>query len=185
MENKIFCWEIVGFIFVVIAGTILHFVYDWTGHNRIVGIFSPVNESTWEHLKLLFVPMLLYSIVECFAVGKNYPNFIAAKSVGIILGMLVIVIVFYTYTGIIGEHFLWADILTFIFGVAVAYKYSWRIINRADIGAKANFVGIVLVLFFAACFAIFTFIPPHIELFLDPATKEYGVSNDTLSQHIS
>lgn len=174
MLNNIFCYEIFGFIFVVIAGSILHFVYGWTGHNRIVGIFSPINESTWEHLKLLFIPMLLYSIVEYFAVGKNYSNFVVAKALGIVFGMIAILAIFYTYTGILGNHFLWADILTFVIGVAVAYLYSWRIIKR-PIGSNAGIVGIILVLVLALCFAIFTFNPPHIPLFLDPVSKKYGI----------
>lgn len=181
MENELARWEISGLIFVIIIGTILHFIYDWTGQNRIVGIFSPVNESTWEHLKLLFVPMLLYSVVEYFAVGKDYPNFIVAKTLGIVLGMLVIVTVFYTYTGIVGQHYLWADILTFILGVAVAYAYSRRIINKADVGTEPQLVAIMIILVLVACFTIFTFYPPHIPLFLDPVSKDYGVSIKVLS----
>ena len=181
MENGLFCWEISGLVFVIVAGTILHFVYDWTGQNRLAGLFSPVNESTWEHLKLLFVPMLLYSIVEYFAIGNQFPNFIAAKTLGLVFGLLAIVAIFYTYTGIVGQHFLWADILTFILGVAVAYTYSWRAIHQADAGMTSQFVAIMIVLVLVACFIIFTFYPPHIPLFLDPVTKIYGVSGKNLS----
>jgi len=182
MENELACWEISGLISVIIMGTILHFVYDWTGQNRIVGIFSPVNESTWEHLKLLFVPMLFYSTVEYFAVGKNIPNFFVAKILAIVLGMVVIVAVFYTYTGIVGKHFLWADILTFILGVAVAYAYSWKIMKKADVGTRPQLVAIMIALVLVACFAVFTFNPPHIPLFLDPVSKNYGVSAKALSR---
>ena len=177
MENGLFWWELAGFLFVVVAGTILHFVYNWTGKNRIAAIFSPVNESTWEHLKLLFVPMLLYSIVEYFGIGSRYPNFIGAKTLGIVFGMLAIVAIFYTYTGIVGRHFLWADILTFVLGVAVAYAYSWRTIHQADAGAVPQLVTILIALVLIACFAIFTFYPPRIPLFWDPVDKGYGVSD--------
>ncbi len=173
--EKIAIWEITGFIFTVIAGTLLHFVYNWSGHKWIVGIFSPVNESTWEHLKLLFTPMLLYSTVEYFVIGKDYPNFIFAKSFGIAFGMLVILIAFYTYTGIIGSNFLWADILTFLLGVAAAYFYSWRVIYETDIGTSPDFIGAILLLLLTLCFVLFTFTPPHIGMFLDPVSKEYGI----------
>lgn len=109
MLNSLASWEIAGFIFVVVVGTLLHFVYHWSGNAPIVGIISPVNESTWEHLKLLFVPMLLFSIIEYFAVGKAFPGFIAAKAFGILLGMLVILAIFYTYTGIIGKNYWWGE----------------------------------------------------------------------------
>lgn len=175
MKSGLFCWEIAGFIFVVATGTILHFVYNWTGQNRIAGIFSPVNESTWEHLKLLFFPALLYSIVEYIAAGYHFPNFIAAKAFGMLLGMLAIVVIFYTYTGIVGQHFLWADILTFVLGVAAAYAYSWQTIHRADAGMIFQFAAILIVLVLIACFAVFTFYPPHIPLFFDPVYQGYGV----------
>ncbi len=176
--NKLIGWEITGFIFVVIIGSLLHFVYNWTGNNRIAGIFSPINESTWEHLKLLFVPMLLFSAFEYFNVGKNYPNFILAKSIGIVLGLITIIITFYTYTGIIGKHFLCADILTFIFGVAVAFTYSWQAIHHIQINIQNQFAGIILILTLAVSFLLFTFYPPHIALFLDPVTKGYGISGN-------
>ncbi len=182
MENGLFCWELAGFIFVIVTGTLLHFVYHWTGQNRIAGLFSPVNESTWEHLKLLFMPVLLYSIVEYFAVGNHFPNFIAAKTLGILFGLLVIVTVFYTYTGIVGRHFLWADILTFVLGVAAAFAYSRRTIQLADAGIIPEFTALFIVLVLAACFVIFTFYPPHIPLFLDPVFHVYGVPDKNLSR---
>lgn len=181
MENKLVCWEIIGFIFVVIFGSLLHFVYKWSGNNRIVGLFAPVNESTWEHLKLIFVPLLLFSIVEFLFIGKGYSNFVAAKALGIFLGMIAIVVIFYTYTGILGNHYLWADILTFVLGVAVAYLHSWRIVNKQPIGSNSDIIGIILVLILTSCFAIFTFDPPHIPLFFDPVTKSYGASSETLA----
>ena len=57
-------WEIAEFIFIAIVGTLLHFVYDWSGQNPAVGIIAPVSESTWEHLKLLFMPALLFTLIQ-------------------------------------------------------------------------------------------------------------------------
>ena len=52
--------EIIGFFFTIIFGTLSHFFYNWSGKNQIIGYFCPINESTWEHLKMLIVPILLY-----------------------------------------------------------------------------------------------------------------------------
>ena len=54
---------IIGTIFVLILGTLSHFFYEWSNDNQIIGLFSPVNESVWEHMKLVFFPMLFYSII--------------------------------------------------------------------------------------------------------------------------
>lgn len=64
MDKKLLCYTILGVIFTFLAGTLLHFTYEWSGNNFWVGLFSPVNESTWEHMKLLFFPMLFYSIAS-------------------------------------------------------------------------------------------------------------------------
>ena len=48
-------WQIFASIFCLILGTILHFTYEWFNYNVIVGLFSTINESVWEHLKLLFL----------------------------------------------------------------------------------------------------------------------------------
>ena len=64
-------WEIAEFIFIAIVGTLLHFVYDWSGQNPAVGIIAPVSESTWEHLKLLFMPALLFTLIQEAVIGKD------------------------------------------------------------------------------------------------------------------
>nr|WP_319488019.1 DUF6512 family protein [uncultured Caproiciproducens sp.] len=175
MQN-LFVWETMNFIFVIIFGTILHFVYAWTGNNRFVGVFSPTNESVWEHLKMLFVPIILFSIIEYFAIGKDYKNFISAKSFGILLGMFFIIAFFYTYTGIIGKNYLWIDILTFILGVVIAFVYSGRNINNDQNDPTTKLGGLLFLAALAIGFAVFTFRPPHIGLFVDPVTKKSGRS---------
>ena len=172
-------WEIAGFLFVIIFGSLSHFVYQWSGKNRIAGLFTPVNESTWEHLKLLLTPMVLFSIVEYFAVGKDCPNFISAKALGILLGMIAIVVIFYTYTGILGKHYLWADILTFVLGVAVAYAYSFKMINKEPVGTSSQIIGIIIIFILILSFAVFSYYPPHIPIFLDSVTKSYGTQPPT------
>lgn len=63
-------YVITGVLFVGILGTLFHFVYDWCGQARLIGLFVSVNESTWEHMKLLFIPMLIY-IAICFQYVKK------------------------------------------------------------------------------------------------------------------
>ena len=104
-------FQIFSTIFEIILGTILHFTYTWSHNNSLVGLFSAVNESTWEHLKLLFFPMLISTIVGYFTFQDTFPNFLCSKTIGIITAMLFTVIFFYTYTGIIGTNYAFANIL--------------------------------------------------------------------------
>ena len=51
-----------GIIFTLATGTLLHFTYEWSGENPFVALYSPVSESVWEHLKLLFFHQAEYEI---------------------------------------------------------------------------------------------------------------------------
>lgn len=168
-------WELAGLLVVAVAGAALHFVYHWTGKAIVVSAFVPVNESTWEHLKLLFMPYLAYSGIEYLAVGKRIGGFWHAKAAGVILGMAAIVMAFYTYTGIVGRNYLWCDIGIFILGVLVAFQESARRLHRHADRVWQERAGILCLIFFFLAFVLFTFFPPHIGLFLDPVTGGYGL----------
>ncbi|WP_305153848.1 DUF6512 family protein, partial [uncultured Clostridium sp.] len=143
----------------IILGTILHFTYDWSNGNPFVASFSSVNESTWEHLKLAFFPMLIACIVEYFFVKDKVNNYIEAKTIGIVTSMLFITSFFFTYTGIIGTNFLIIDILTFILGVLID---------------EYVVLSIIILVILTIYFVLFTFITPKINYFRDPVTGGFG-----------
>ncbi len=163
-------WQIAGAIFTIITGTLLHFIYEWTGENYIASLVGAVNESTWEHLKLIFFPMLIFSIIEYFGYGRNQDNFSAVRYTSIFIGMLTIVVLFYTYSGIVGTNYGWANILVFIISVVTAYYWSWRKLDSGW-GSKGytGLVSFVMVMVFTVFFIIFTYNPPAIGLFMAPA----------------
>lgn len=104
-EKKIFNIQIGIAIGGIILGTLLHFLYHWTGENGFIATFSATNESVWEHLKLVFFPMLVLGIVEYFFVKDKVNNYIEAKVIGIFVAISFVVVVFYTYTGMLGTNF--------------------------------------------------------------------------------
>ena len=110
-KSSILKFEIISAIFMLVVGTLLHFTFGWSNNNPLIGTFSAVNESTWEHLKLLFFPMLISTIIGYFYKWKVIPNYLCAKVLGIILSMSFIVVFFYTYTGIIGTNFAIVSII--------------------------------------------------------------------------
>lgn len=169
--------QIVGFVFTVVIGTLLHFVYEWSGKNRIVALFGAVNESTWEHLKLIFVPMLIFGIFECFSYGRKLENFLPIRVLSILLGMAIIVVGYYTYKGIVGQDYLLVNILLFVLAGYAAYRFSYKRLGTHKYTSKfSNGLAIMGLLFLAACFVTFTFAPPHLQLFLDSSSGTYGIS---------
>lgn len=154
-------WEIADFIFIVLAGSLLHFVYGWSGERAAVGVFSPINESVWEHLKLLYFPALVFGGIEYIFLRKRTRSLITAKAVGILIGMLFTVAAFYSYTAIAGDNFLWADIGLFVLSAAIAAycSYHWR--NSFS----GNIVGFNIMLVLFGMFVAFTFFTPDIFIF--------------------
>ena len=155
-------------------GTLLHFLYDWT-EIRLVAPFSAVNESIWEHMKLLFFPMLIFAILQNRYFVDDYPNFWCVKLVGALLALTTVPVLYYTYTGALGVSADWFNIAIFFIAAAVCYLVETRLMQSdsclgvSPLAAKA-LLGLIVALFVA-----FTFSPPRIPLFQDPLTKLYGL----------
>ena len=159
-------FQIFSVIFTYILGTLLHFTYDWSGQNPIVGLFSAVNESTWEHLKLIFFPMLIVLIIGYFYLKQKSENYLCAKTIGILTAMAFTVIFFYTYTGIIGRNFAFLDISSFFIAVFLGEFVSYLLMIN-DFKCNKN-IAIIVLIIFVILFFVFTFNPPKIGLFISP-----------------
>ncbi|MBE6696483.1 MAG: hypothetical protein E7587_08535 [Ruminococcaceae bacterium] len=174
MKNSISVWQLVGFAFTSVFGTLLHFLYEWTG-SRFAALFSGVNESTWEHMKLIFFPMLLFALIESRFIEKDFCSFWCIKLKGILLGLFLIPIIFYTVNGAFGRSPDWFNISIFFIAAAIAYFYE-TVLFKKDTPCKHKKAAIALLSAIAIAFWVFTFYPPQIPLFLDPVTNMYGIA---------
>ena len=165
MNNKLLFNTIIGILFVSILGTLSHFVYDWSGHNAFVGLFTPINESTWEHMKLVFFPMLLFLSLEKYLLPNASFSVESPNAATILIGTWLVPIIFYTYTGILGKHYTPLDIATFFISVIVAFAFRyWFIKNEKKRKHTLLLTIAVSVMFFA--FLFFTYNPPELGIFI-------------------
>lgn len=164
-------YTIIGIIFVLITGTLAHFLYDWTGNNDIVGLFVPINESIWEHIKLLFFPMLIYSLILIFKFRKTFPCITSALCFGILAGTMLIPILFYTYTAIIGKDIFFLDISTFIISIILAFWLSYKLTLSCKL-EPYTFLLCCFVCILFICFILFTYRPPKAQIFAEPTVSE-------------
>ena len=174
MKSSVLKWQVAGFVFTAVLGVLLHFLFDWTGGIVPVALFSAVNESIWEHLKLLLFPMLVFAVIESRWLSKDYPAFWCIKLKGILLGLVLIPVLYYTVNGIFGQTADWVNIAIFFITVAISYLVETRLllndIAQCRFPGRAQLLLWVLVLLFI----VFTFLPPRIPLFQDPMTGTYG-----------
>lgn len=179
MRRRLFVWELAGFAFTGALGTVLHFVYEWSGKSPVAAVFSAVNESTWEHMKLLFVPVFLFSVVQVCVLGRNYPHLLWVRALSLTAGLLLIPVLFYTYTGILGFYVTWANIAVFFLADGGMFLLDGWLLRRGRHGALWRQVAGLTVLWgLAFCFVWCTFRPPHIALWQDPVTGQYGMVPD-------
>jgi len=175
-KRVIFGYELAGMILIIIVGSMLHFTFEWSGNQPIVGVFSAVNESVWEHLKIAFWPTLVYAIFEYRYLNKRTNNFFSAKAIGIYAIMFIIPTIFYSYTLFTKENLI-IDILSFIFAIIVGQLISYKLLTFKKLSKSLELVSLVALVILALAFVVFTFYPPQIQLFQDPNTGEYGITN--------
>ena len=174
MKQRSILWQAAGFALVTFGGTILHFLYDWTGGSILVAPFSGVNESTWEHMKLLFWPLFLFALVQRLFF-KDQKNYWCVKLTQILLGLVLIPVLFYTYNGVFGKSPDWINIAIFYVTAALVFLFEWWAFKRDWLPCKHPLLAFSVICLVGVLFVVFTFATPQIPLFQYPLTGTYGV----------
>ena len=175
MKRSIGCWQLFGFAAVSLAGTLLHFLFDWTGGALWTAPFSGVNESTWEHMKLLFWPMFLYACFQ-YIFFRDTKNFWCIQTKGILLGLALIPVLFYTYNGVVGQSPDWINIAIFFISAAIAYLYQTSQFRSGTTNCRWEKLSFLILCVIAGLFVLFTFSTPQLGVFKDPITGRYGLN---------
>ena len=176
MKEQSNLWQAAGFAAVTFGGTILHFLYDWTEESILVSPFSGVNESTWEHMKLLFWPLFLFALVQRLFF-KEQANYWCVKLAEIALGLLLIPVLFYTYNGAFGKSPDWINIAIFYISALLVFLFEWLAFKKDRLQCRHPRLALAAVCLMGALFVVFTFAPPQIPLFRDPLTGSYGIGS--------
>lgn len=174
MKQKIRLWQLMGFAITSLGGTLLHFLYEWLGEAVWIAPFSGINESTWEHMKLLFWPMFIFAIVQSFFF-RDREDFWCVKLRGTLSGLILIPVLFYTYNGVIGRSPDWLNIAIFFVSAAIAYIYETKLFNEKKTPCRSKKLSLAILIIIAILFAVFTFVTPEIGIFKDPLTGTYGI----------
>lgn len=177
MQRRLIRWEWGGAMFTAVVGTLLHFAYAWSGENQLAAVVSAVNESVWEHMKLLFVPVFFWSVVQLWFHGRDYPNFLAARAAAVLAGLALIPVLYYTYTGVLGRRISWVNILIFFLAVTVTFLVDYRLLTTGWGRRPWQQVAGLVVLWAAAFLFVYcTFYPVKLPLWQDPVTGGYGIA---------
>lgn len=181
MKNKLYrVLSIVGIPTIYAIATVLHFFYDLTNGSVLAILFSAVNESVWEHVKIFAVGFVFWSVVELLWAKPPFKKFIVAKTLSLYFLSLCIIVFFYSYTTITGEPVLAVDLISSAVFVALTQYISYRLTVSENNIADYYPLSIMLLMLFFVMFFSFTLFPPKIDLFKDPVTSMYGIIDENV-----
>ena len=177
MKN-LWLWQLGGYAFAMVLGTLLHFVLNWTGAVFLAPV-SAVNESTWEHMKILFFPMLFFACIQSLYFDYGKASFWWIKWIGICIGVFSIPVFFYTFNGAFGKTPDWLNILFFFLAGGLAY-FIEGVLFQKSFTLPLQWIAVVLIVILTTLFIVFTVFPPLLPLFEDPLTGLYGLQDFAL-----
>ena len=175
MKRDVPLWQFAGFAFTSLGGTVLHYLYEWSGESVLLAPFSGVNESVWEHMKLLYFPLFVFALIQSRFFG-DYEQFWCVKLRGIALGLLLIPVIFYTYNGAFGRSPDWLNIAIFFIAAAIVFLYETRSMQQ-DMTHCPKGAALLIICLIGVLFVVFTFATPHLPLFKDPVNGTFGLSS--------
>ena len=180
MDRYILRWELWGAIFIILLGSLFHFTFEWSGYYRPIAIIAAVNESVWEHLKLAFWPGLFWAILEANKFQTTALKFWSVKGYGLLVAPGLIIVVFYSYTALLGRNVLIVDIVTFIIAIVLGQIVTAKLLSAKSIHFLARVVGLVLLLCQLGMYSTFTFYPPPYAFFEDSRDGTIGIPNASI-----
>lgn len=171
-------WILKGIPALFIIGTIMHSAYDLSKDNIIVGLFAAVNESIWEHLKMVLIPMILWWVLYYYFKGSEYSinknKWFQSSLVALVTSLIAIPMLYYFYTQAFGVELIVVDIMILLLAIIFGQSLGLHIYRHGK-GVNSSIITIVFIVLIAM-FMIFTFYPPHIPLFKDSISGSYGIN---------
>jgi hypothetical protein len=162
--------------FLFVFGSLLHFIYEWSKENKLVGLFSPINESIFEHSKLLLFPLIMFWGIGYFFLKDivDVDNYFFAMLVSIAVSIIVMICFYYTYKEIVGNSYLWVDIFDLLLSLFVGQVVANHVYVYSE-GIPSIF-SISIVITIAIFYIYLTFKPFKTPFFIDEKNKTYGIN---------
>lgn len=152
---------IVGALLVIVVGSFWHNLYPMSGQNNIIGYIAPVNESLWEHQKLIIFPMAIFvAILWCF-LGKYLNNPLTALILAILAGIILVIGLFILYTGFnVDNSNIFADIMLYVAAIVIGMFVIYYTTMARKFDNRAEAVSGIALVFLVIITFIWTYNPP-------------------------
>ncbi|MFZ9744518.1 MAG: DUF6512 family protein [Aquiluna sp.] len=159
-----------------IVGSLLHFAFDWSKHNRFVAVFAAVNESYWEHIKIAVWPTFLMHSVLFSVGGFKYPSFLPAATISLYAIPITMVGIVFLYKFFLKRNVLWIDIATFFVVILVSQVIFTSLLVDISPSISTIILSSLFLIALLSAFLVFTLHPPkEPDVFVDPLNLKYGL----------
>ena len=167
-------WKVISVIFIFLLSALFHFIYDWIP-SFFTSLFFPVNESIWEHNKIIVGSVLILAIIEKIYYKKR-KNVIFAEAISSLVCMILVMLIFtpvYLYILKTNDNMI-VTFAIFLIAIIVSQIVSYKLLNK-EYNSRLEELGIILFVIFFLINIIFTYYPPKVALFYDFTNKIYGL----------
>ena len=167
-------WKVISVIFIFLLSALLHFIYDWFP-TFFTSLFFPVNESIWEHNKIIVMSFLVLAILEKVYYKKR-KNVIFAECISSLVCMILVMLIFtpiYLYILKTNDNMI-VTFAIFILAIIISQIVSYRLLQK-EYNSRWEELGVILFVIFFLINIIFTYYPPHVAIFYDYTNKIYGL----------
>ena len=168
--------KIIGIIGTFLLCFLFHFLYEWLS-NSLFSIFFPVNESIWEHMKLIYTSFVFYGIIDYLLLKKYkipFNNFLFQLFIVPIIAIILYLIIFIPIYNAIGENMIVSIGLLFLI-IILEHLLSCYLLKRHNIKFQ-NIIGIIGIIIVYIIFGYLTYHPIENYIFYDNANNKYGIN---------
>ena len=171
--------KILKFNILIIFGLsfLTHFVYKIIPID-LFAIFFPVNESIFEHMKMIYTTFLIDGIIlYTFLRKKNIKtnNFFSSLFLNSIISIISFLIIWLPIYYRIGENMI-ITLVVLLISICISQVTSYYILSSHD-NKALDYISFGFTILFIILFAYFTYYPLHNDFFLDSLNEKYGIND--------
>lgn len=169
--------KIIAVIGIFTISFLSHFAYELFP-NLIFSFIFPVNESIWEHMKIIFTSTLLYGIIDYILLNKykikfnNFPFQLYFTAISAIPIYLVIYIPLYK---LLGEN-MFISIFLLLLVYIISQWISYNILKQKKVKVL-NALAIPIIIVTYIGFIYLTYNPIYNYIFYDTSEEKYGIED--------
>lgn len=169
--------KIIAVLGIFLLSFISHFAYELFP-NIIFSFIFPVNESIWEHMKIIFTSTLIYGIIDYLLLKKykiKYNNFPFQLYFTSLIGIPIYLVIYLPLYKLLGENMV-ISISLLLLVYIITQIVSYNILKEKEL-KSLNIIAIPVILLSYLGFIYLTYNPPHTYIFYDTKENKYSIND--------